>query len=469
MNEDNIDNNQFSTVFFLGIGGIGMSALARYFLSIGSKVFGYDRVKTPLTSDMEKQGIVISYQDDIEALPENISLVVYTPAIPKDTLLFKEIIKRGYPLQKRAVTLGKIVNSKKVIAVSGTHGKTTTCGLIAHILSNSVLGCSAFLGGILKDIDTNFIYNPLSEYIVVEADEYDRSFLQLYPYATIITSIDPDHMDIYHTYEALHLAFEQFALQTKENGMLLVRSDRLKLIEDLSDKRKIDTYSLDNSNSIHMTNLRISKGTYYFDYLSKDLKLYDLHMTYPGLHNIENAIAAISVCIRIFRDNNISPHEIEKIIRQNLEAFSGMQRRLDKRLQTNKTIYIDDYAHHPKEIATTINALRQLYPDKKFTGVFQPHLYTRTRDLRDEFVKALELLDTIILLPIYPAREEPIKGVDSHILLTKIDKMDKYLVTKEQLMDLLEALEPEFLITFGAGDISQMVEPIVDLLKQMDC
>lgn len=454
-------------VYFLGIGGIGMSAIARYLNTKGDEVMGYDRTPSPLTHLLEQEGIKINYQDVKENVPDNIDLVIYTPAIPQDSQQLQEIQRRHYPIEKRSVALGHITKDKKVLAVAGTHGKTTTSGMIAHILSNSSVGCSAFLGGILKGINNNFIYCKHSDYVVVEADEYDRSFLQLNPLASVITAIDEDHMDIYKTYSNLYAAFEQYALQTKKDGLLLVRKDNKQLIEDLKDVTPMQTYCLEDFQADnYMLNLRISKGTYYFDYFTPEGIWYDIHLTYPGRHNVENAVAAITICNFVLKQEGLNLMQRQQIIRTNLESFSGMYRRLDYHIRTKDKIFIDDYAHHPKEITTTINSLRQMYPNKHFTGVFQPHLYTRTRDLADEFARALELLDTVILLPIYPAREEPIQGVSSHLLLHKINKMDKYLVSKEQLMELLEALNPEFLITFGAGDIDRLVPEIENILRE---
>ncbi len=447
----------------MGIGGIGMSALARYFLIKGNVVMGYDHTRSPLCEELEKEGITINYEDIVDNLPRNIDLCIYTPAIPENNNQFQYFKQNNIPLKKRAEILGEIVKEKKVLAVAGTHGKTTTCGMIAHILNNSPYKCSAFLGGILKNINSNFIYDNRSDFVVVEADEYDRSFLQLHPYVSVITSIQADHLDIYHTFENLYYTFEQYANQTQENGMLLRKEDigkdfHLKNIQHRS-------YSLSNiETDYYMWNLRISNGSYYFDYKHENGVWYDMQMTYPGQHNIENSIAALSVCDYVLKQSGVDIKQREEILRQGLKSFQGMWRRLDFQIKTEQRIFIDDYAHHPQEIATTIQSLRELYPKQKFTGIFQPHLYTRTRDFADEFAKSLEQLDEIILLPIYPAREEPIPGVDSHLLLHKINKMDKYLVTKEQLFPLLEALDPKFLITFGAGDIADLVPKIKDLL-----
>ena len=453
-------------VYFLGIGGIGMSAIARYLNIRGDEVFGYDRTKTPLTMQLEKEGVKINYEDIESNVPIDIDLCIYTPAIPNDSKQLNYIKQLGTKLEKRSVALGNITKAKKVLAVSGSHGKTTTSGMIAHILSSSQYGCSAFLGGILKSIDSNFIYNKDSEFVVVEADEYDRSFLQLNPFASVITAIDEDHLDIYHTYENLHDAFEQFACLTNKEGFLLVRNDQKQLIRDLQSTTPLHTYSLsDMEADNYICNLRISKGCYYFDYKFEDGIWYDMQMMYPGMHNVENAIAALCVCNFALKHIGVDIKQREEILRNGLKTFSGMQRRLDFRMKTDGRIFIDDYAHHPQEISSTIDSLRQMYPNEKLTGIFQPHLYSRTRDLAEQFAKALEKLDEVILLPIYPAREEPIEGVDSHLILHKINKMDKYLVNKEQIFPLLQALNPKFLITFGAGDIADMVPEFEKLFK----
>ena len=443
-----------------------MSAIARYLNTKGDDVSGYDKTRSELTIQLEKEGIKINYEDKKENVPNNIDLCIYTPAIPENNEQLNYIKQQNIPLEKRSVALGHITKDKKVLAVAGSHGKTTTCGMITHILSSSDYGCSAFLGGILKSADTNFIYNKNSKFIVAEADEYDRSFLQLNPFVSVITAIDADHMDIYHNYENLHDAFEQFACLTNKDGLLLVRQDQERLIKDLRNRIPLRTYSSLNTESDNYAwNLRISKGCYFFDYKHDDGVWYDMQMSYPGMHNVENAVAALTVCNFALKSINVNIKEREQILRQGLKSFSGMKRRLDFRIKNNNRIFIDDYAHHPKEITSCIDSLRQMYPQEKITGIFQPHLYSRTRDFADDFAKALEKLDEVILLPIYPAREEPIAGVDSHLLLHKINKMDKYLVNKEQLFPLLEALNPKFLITFGAGDIDRLVPQIEELLN----
>lgn len=444
------------TYYFVGIGGIGMSAIARYLKNNGHNIYGYDRTRTQLTAELEKEGMNVTYEDDINHLPEVIDLAIYTPAIPAENKILKEIIKRGIQLNKRAFALAEIVKEKKVIAIAGTHGKTTTSGLLAHLLYNSKIGCSAFLGGIANNYSTNMLCDTKSEYVVVEADEYDRSFLNLNPFVSAITSISPDHLDIYQNKENLEQAFAQFANQTDKNGHVFLKKE---VKVEIDEQIKTNTYSLtDIESDYYAWNVRVSNGSYYFDYHTPGKVYYDMQMTYPGIHNIENAVLALSIALSL----GVNEYEL----RAALKSFKGMKRRFDLKCKTDETIYYDDYAHHPEEIEATITSLKHLYPNKRICGIFQPHLYSRTKDLADQFAEALENLDDIILLPIYPAREEAIPGITSKTILHKINKMDKYHVTKEQLFPLLSALQPELLVTLGAGDIDQLVEPIIQLLKE---
>lgn len=444
------------TYYFVGIGGIGMSAIARYLKNNGHNIYGYDRTRTQLTAELEKEGMNITYEENLNHLPEVIDLAIYTPAIPAENKILKEIIKRGIQLNKRAFALAEIVKEKKVIAIAGTHGKTTTSGLLAHLLYNSKIGCSAFLGGIANNYSTNMLCDTKSEYVVVEADEYDRSFLNLNPFVSAITSISPDHLDIYQNKENLEQAFAQFANQTDKNGHVFLKKE---VKVEIDEQIKTNTYSLtDIESDYYAWNVRVSNGSYYFDYHTPGKVYYDMQMTYPGIHNIENAVLALSIALSL----GVNEYEL----RAALKSFKGMKRRFDLKCKTDETIYYDDYAHHPEEIEATITSLKHLYPNKRICGIFQPHLYSRTKDLADQFAEALENLDDIILLPIYPAREEAIPGITSKTILHKINKMDKYHVTKEQLFPLLSALQPELLVTLGAGDIDQLVEPIIQLLKE---
>lgn len=433
-----------------------MSAIARYLKNNGHNIYGYDRTRTQLTAELEKEGMNITYEENLNHLPEVIDLAIYTPAIPAENKILKEIIKRGIQLNKRAFALAEIVKEKKVIAIAGTHGKTTTSGLLAHLLYNSKIGCSAFLGGIANNYSTNMLCDTKSEYVVVEADEYDRSFLNLNPFVSAITSISPDHLDIYQNKENLEQAFAQFANQTDKNGHVFLKKE---VKVEIDEQIKTNTYSLtDIESDYYAWNVRVSNGSYYFDYHTPGKVYYDMQMNYPGIHNIENAVLALSIALSL----GVNEYEL----RAALKSFKGMKRRFDLKCKTDETIYYDDYAHHPEEIEATITSLKHLYPNKRICGIFQPHLYSRTKDFADQFAEALENLDDIILLPIYPAREEAIPGITSKTILHKINKMDKYHVTKEQLFPLLSALQPELLVTLGAGDIDQLVEPIIQLLKE---
>lgn len=445
------------TYYLIGIGGIGMSAIARYLKEEGNNVFGYDRVCTALTKELEQEGVEIVYEDDSSHIATlNVDEVIYTPAISSDSAILRYVKVMGIPLFKRSEALGRITRGKKTIAVAGTHGKTTTAGLTAHILKNSRIGCSAFLGGISNNYSTNFLVNHNSDYVVVEADEYDRSFLRLSPFFSLITSIAEDHLDIYGNLDNLEQAFIQFANLTDKNGRLFLKNNLPVKIESEVPET---TYSLtDVDADYYASNIRVSEGAYYFDFHTPDKVYHDMKMTYPGRHNIENAVASLSMAL------SLGVNECE--FREGIATFKGMKRRFDLRIKTDKTIYYDDYAHHPQEIEATIKSLKELYPDKRICGVFQPHLYSRTRDFAGEFAQSLELLDDIILLPIYPAREEPIEGITSDTILGKIRKSSKYYVEKDRLLPLLKTLQPELLVTLGAGDIDRFVEPITEMIRE---
>ena len=438
------------TYYFLGIGGIGMSALARYFHSLGYAVSGYDRTRTPLTQKLEAEGMAIHYEEDINQIPKQLDLVVYTPAIPADNKEFVYLQQLGVPVKKRAVVLGEIANGKKCVAVAGSHGKTTTTGLIAHILNSSHVGCSAFLGGIAKNFDSNLVINHNSEYVVVEADEYDRSFLQLNPYYSVITSADADHLDIYGTHKNLLDAFATFANKTNPEGGLILKSN---LDFEIDENINLARYSFDDLESEYYTwNVRNYKGNYYFDFHTPEKVYYDIEMCGSPLYNIENAVAAMAVALKC--------GVTEEELRAAVKSFQGIRRRFDYHIKTPDFVFIDDYAHHPHEIETCIQSVKMLYPDKRVVGVFQPHLYSRTANFADEFAKALTPLDEIVLLDIYPAREKPIPGVTSHLILHKINKMNKYLCSKDDLCDILVALYPDVLVTMGAGDIDALLPDI---------
>lgn len=438
------------TYYFIGIGGIGMSALARYFYRLGNKVSGYDRMPTELTNELIAEGIEVFFEEDISHITPDTDMVIYTPAIPHDSIELNYAKEKLIPIKKRSEVLGDLASQKKCIAVAGSHGKTTVSSLIAHLLNSSKIGCSAFLGGISKNLNSNVLINPQSDYLVVEADEYDKSFLALYPYYTVITSTDADHLDIYETHENLHYNFNLFANQTQPEGKLFAK---LGLGFDINPDIQKATYALSDMNAdYYIWNLRVYKGRYYFDLHIEDKVLYDIEFDYPGLHNIENAVVASAIALEC----GVSEEEL----REGLKTFTGVKRRFDYRIQRDDLVFIDDYAHHPNELKAIIESVKHLYPGKKVTGIFQPHLYSRTKDFGDEFARVLEMLDEVVLLDIYPAREEPIPGITSKWLLMKINKMDKYLTPKEELVNLLEALYPEIILTLGAGDIDKLVSPI---------
>ena len=463
--------------YFLGIGGIGMSALARFFHQRGDRVSGYDRTPSPLTRQLETEGIAIHYDDNPDLLPETIDMAVYTPAIPADNAEMQALRHRGVELHKRAEVLGEITRGKCCIAVAGTHGKTTTSTLIAHLLHQSDEGCSAFLGGISKNFDSNILVDPKSRYVVVEADEYDRSFLQLHPHIAVITATDPDHLDIYGTHEQLIVAFRQFASQVDADGKLIVKegtfqSDPAEAVSDHGHEHHHDHADIDASTPtdiLHYTvhgieadyypwNVRHYGSNIYFDLRTPKGVIYDLQLSNTALYNVENAVAAAAVAMEC----GLNEHQL----RAGLKSFRGVRRRFDYQIDSKELVYIDDYAHHPQEIAAAIDSVRYLYPDKRLVVVFQPHLYSRTRDFATQFAKALEAADEVVLLPIYPAREEPIVGVTSHLILHQIDKMSKYYCNEEQLFELLPALYPDVLLTLGAGDIDRLVPRIKTIMSE---
>jgi UDP-N-acetylmuramate--alanine ligase len=446
---------QVKEVYFLGIGGIGMSALARFFKSRGCSVFGYDKTSTPLTLELEAEGMEIHYDEDVDLIPDGVDLVVYTPAVPKKHSEYQFFLENGYPILKRSQVLGMISSDYKTIGVAGTHGKTTITTLTAHLLQQTPQGVNAFLGGISKNYKSNLLLSPKSEWVVVEADEFDRSFLHLFPQIAVITSVDADHLDIYKNILALKESFTQFTGQIKPGGHLIIKKGiSFNVIQRLG--LKIHTYSIDQEADFSIQNLRIMTGHYVFDLKLDETTMKDVELGLPGLFNVENAIAASAAAWLA----GAKPEEIRK----GLMSFSGVRRRFDTRINREDLIYIDDYAHHPAELKACINSVRHLYPDKKITGVFQPHLFSRTRDFADDFARSLELLDEIILLEIYPAREQPIEGIDAQMLLNKINKTAKRICQNDELIEVLKSLKPELLLTLGAGDIDQFVKPIEESL-----
>lgn len=457
-----------------------MSALARFFKKRGDTVSGYDRTSSPLTEELECEGIAVHYDDNPSLIPEKVDMVVYTPAVPQDLQEFVMLRERGVKMEKRSQVLGELTRGKKCIAVAGSHGKTTTTTLITHLLNNAGCGCSAFLGGISKNIGSNLLVNNNSEYVVVEADEYDRSFLQLHPYMAVITATDPDHLDIYGTHEAMLDAYVQFANQTEPEGHLFLKDGIFRTLdgeeyveyghEHHHDEKEhsvartinhpsISTYTAHGIDAdYYAINVRTYNGNLFFDMRTPDGVLYDLELDSTALFNVENAVVASAVALACGLD--------QYQLRSGLKSFAGVRRRFDYRIREKELVYIDDYAHHPQEIASTIESVRYLYPDKRVVGIFQPHLYSRTRDFADDFAKVLQGLDEIIMMPIYPAREKPILGVTSSMVLRKISSMSKYLCTADQVLELVPALCPDVVLTLGAGDIDRLVPRLEETLRE---
>lgn len=452
--------NQIENVYFLGIGGIGMSALARYFLFNKKNVAGYDRTESALTKSLEKEGAAIHYTEDINLIPSNFkksnTLVVYTPAIPSDHEELTAFKNDEFNILKRSRVLGLITDPLNCVAISGTHGKTTTSTLMAHIFKTANVDCAAFLGGISKNYNTNLLLpENNSPWVVAEADEFDHSFLQLHPYLALITSIDADHLDIYGTREAIVDSFRIFASQVKEGGAFVVKKGLPIKSEDNLHAR-FYSYALEDKADFYGTNVRLEDYSYHFDLITPNGVICNLILGYPGRMNVENAVGASALALLAGVG--------EDAIRASLLSFGGVKRRFDYHLKTDKIVYIDDYAHHPKELRATISSVRELYQDKKIMGIFQPHLYSRTRDLSDEFAESLSLLDDLILLDIYPARETPIPGITSKIIFDKVTCSEKTMCTKNELIEVLKNKKPEVLLTLGAGDIDQFINPITQLL-----
>lgn len=443
-------------LYFLGIGGIGMSALARYFVSKGCVVSGYDKTPTPLTKQLEELGIAIHYVEDVKQLPSAIDAVVYTPAIPKDhqELLFLQA--NNYPILKRSDVLQLITNDSFNICVAGTHGKTTVTTMIAHILRDSGYGCNAFLGGIAANYNTNFWSAP-NNVVVVEADEYDRSFLKLHPNIAVITAMDADHLDIYGTPQAVEEAFIAFTHKIKDKGCLVFKNS-LQQQEQLSGTHKI-SYSFNSSHAnSYATNIKVVNGVYVFDAVINNTNIHNITLSMGGLHNIENAIAAITVAHYI----GVDTEKIKKAI----ASFKGVKRRFEYIIKEDNCVLIDDYAHHPEELKALIRGVKSIYPQQKVTLVFQPHLYSRTKDLAQEFAESLSLADNVILLPIYPARELPIAGVTSHSIADKM-KGTVSVVEKQDFLKWIEEHKPHLLVMAGAGDIDALVNPVAQILNSI--
>jgi UDP-N-acetylmuramate--alanine ligase len=445
-------------IYFLGIGGIGMSALARYFLLKGAEVHGYDKTPTSLTKQLEAEGMKIHFSEDSSSIPDSIDLVIYTPAVPNDHAEFLYFKSSDIPILKRAEVLGLISSAYQTIAVAGTHGKTTITTMTAHLLTQSKAGCSAFLGGISKNYNTNLLFNNTSENMVVEADEFDRSFLQLHPQTAIITSMDADHLDIYGSKANLKESFLKFASQVKEGGNLIINHNLYNEFVNQNFKSKFYTYGIECKADFAARNITLSHGLYTFDLEYPGGYITNLTLGLQGYYNIENSVAAIAASIL----NGVNDQEIH----YSLPTFSGVMRRFDIRINLPGLVYIDDYAHHPEELKACISSARRLFSGRKITGIFQPHLYTRTRDFADQFARSLELLDELILLEIYPARELPIKGITSSWLLEKVNLNIKSLLSTDDLLIHLKKNKPDVLLTMGAGDVDLLVKPIEQLFIQ---
>jgi len=452
----------FTQYYFIGIGGIGMSAIARYYHVKGFAVAGYDRSETKLTSDLQAEGISITFEEGVDSIPPDFrmkekTLVVITPAVPQEHEQLVYFREHNFKILKRAEMLGEITRQSKAICIAGTHGKTTTSTITAHLLYQSHVNCSAFLGGISNNYNTNLLLSNESNYVVVEADEYDRSFHQLTPFMAVIISVDADHLDIYGTKEAFLESFEHFTSLIMPGGALVVNK-KAELKPKLKKGVKMFTYGLDPTADFHAKNIRTEKGNILFDFVTPTDTIYDVRLGVPIMINVENSVAAMAMAWL----NGVTNEEL----RTGISTFSGIYRRFNIVFNSEKVVYMDDYAHHPSELKESISSIRQLYPERKITGIFQPHLYSRTRDFAPEFAKSLSQLDEVILLPIYPARELPIEGVTSELILNDVTSIHKELSSKENLLTLLDEKELDVIVTFGAGDIDKLVPEIKNYLKK---
>ncbi|MDP1725644.1 MAG: UDP-N-acetylmuramate--L-alanine ligase [Bacteroidota bacterium] len=464
-----MDFKDIKAAYFLGIGGIGMSAIARYFNYLGIKVTGYDKTETPLTKNLVQEGMDIHYTDDVKFViglklnPPN-TLVVITPAIPKDHQEWKYFTEQKFTIQKRAEVLGIISEAYQTIGVAGTHGKTTTSAMIAHILTQSKLGCNAFLGGISSNYESNLLIHkrakelkPAEQFTVVEADEFDRSFLTLHPKISVITSTDADHLDIYGAHSAMQESFLDYANRLVAGGTLLVKHN-LDLVKKL--KVKHLTYGFDPGADVFAGNIQINEAEHIFD-LYFDGSFYpELKLGIPGMHNIENAVAASAACLIA----GVTGDELRKA----LISFKGVKRRFEYIIKNEKQIFIDDYAHHPEELRAILSSVKRMYPRYKLVVAFQPHLFSRTRDFAEGFAETLSMADKLFLLDIYPAREQPIEGVSSQMILDRMISKDKILCSKEELIEYVKMERPRLFLTLGAGDIDALVQPIKQVLSSND-
>ncbi|GAB4052023.1 UDP-N-acetylmuramate--L-alanine ligase [Spirosoma litoris] len=455
--------DQFKYIYFLGIGGIGMSALARWFRVNGYTVAGYDKTPTALTDTLEAEGMTIHFTEDVDQIPaafrENPAetLVIYTPAVPKTHVEYIYLTEQGFTLQKRSQVLGLLAGQMTTIGVAGTHGKTTTSSMVAHILRDAGVNCAAFLGGITNNYGTNFLLNEPADDLrsvvcVVEADEFDRSFLTLFPTYAIVTSTDADHLDIYGAHDAVLESFSKFVSQIETDGVLFMKQGL-----SLADKTKAEVrqYSL-KTGDYYSQNLRIEQATFVFDLVHPNGIITDIQLMVPGFHNVENAVAAGAVALEV----GVSP----EAIRSALSTYRGVRRRFEYIVKTDDAVLIDDYAHHPAEVQAFLSSVKALYPDRELTAVFQPHLFSRTRDFADGFAESLSLADNVILLDIYPARELPMEGVTSDLIFRSVQSKSKQKCTKAELPDVVRKMKPSLLVTIGAGDIDQLLPTLKSIV-----
>jgi len=454
----------YKLYYFLGIGGIGMSALARFFNHYKKTVYGYDKTQTNLTDQLQVEEIFCHFEENETLLKKILDkftkeeiLIVYTPAVSKEHIEYQYLLNNDYTILKRAQVLGEISKQFKTIAIAGTHGKTTTTTLVTHLLKSAGINCFSFMGGISKNYNTNLLLgdvNDKNSYMVVEADEYDRSFLTLHPQIAVITSVDADHLDIYGDENHVKEGYTLFSKQVTENGILIVKKN---VDNDLTLTAKRLIYSLNLDTEYCAQNITIQNAQFFYDIQSPIENINIVTLGLPGLHNVENSIAAVAIAQSLGIKGDV--------IKNALRSFSGVKRRFDYRVKTDDLVFIDDYAHHPEELKATIDSVKKLYPTKKVTGIFQPHLFSRTRDFADAFAVSLDLLDECILLDIYPAREKPIEGITSQMLIGKMKSKNKKVLSKNATVEYLKINRPEVLLTMGAGDIDGLIEPIEKILK----
>ena len=461
-----MDIKDIHNVFFVGAGGIGMSALARYFKKLGKNVYGFDSTPSVLTGELLDEGIKIHYDDSVDNIPEEIlgikgrekSIIVFTPAVRDNNTELNYFRNKGYRIFKRAEILGLITKNKKGLAVAGTHGKTTVSTCLAHILNNTKTGCSAFLGGVSKNYNSNLLFSEESELVVVEADEFDRSFLHLNPYMALITSIDPDHLDIYGNFKNLVESFKNFTGKIKNGGTLIIKNNLLKF-DELPEGIKLYSYSLKGPSDFYADNITLVEGMYNYDLITPDGRINKLCHKLPGLINVENAVAASAMAYLAGTDADE--------IRIALKGFEGIRRRFDVRFNNSDFVYIDDYAHHPEEIKALLLSVRELYPGKTITAVFQPHLYSRTKDFADEFAISLDGFDRLLLLDLYPAREDPVPGVSSEIIFNRMKMSNKSMCQMEDVTGIIKKDPPCVLVTMGAGNIAKLAEQLEKLYEDL--